>query len=197
MPISGHLFSIDFYCSTCLRDDRLSMEHIHGIGSWHTRMHLIKSVFRYFIQGVPVVLFSLYPSFLLGGLKVASHKSLYFVSLWYIIIHRLAYRIHSWCIYINVVMLSLSLQYTTTQRIQIYISYSSFCLYLCRSVYVSHCFWFSFPSQVTTCTLYGWSTSTLVIFKVLANFHVKLLQCVSVWLCWFSSAIFLWPLISH
>ncbi|XP_065912466.1 GPI mannosyltransferase 3-like isoform X2 [Dysidea avara] len=49
----------------------------YGTHSWHW----------YFSQGVPVVLFSLYPSFLLGGLKVANHKSLYFVSLWYIMIH--------------------------------------------------------------------------------------------------------------
>ncbi|XP_065905873.1 GPI mannosyltransferase 3-like [Dysidea avara] len=50
---------------------------IFGTQPWHW----------YLSEGVPVILFSLLPSFLIGGLKVTNHKALYFVSLWYIMIH--------------------------------------------------------------------------------------------------------------
>ena len=60
---------------------------------WYVLTHdenLVLSLFlRYFSQGTPVMLFTLFPSYLIGGLIVNSHKSLYFISLLYIVIHRL------------------------------------------------------------------------------------------------------------
>lgn len=44
---------------------------------------------RYFSQGVPTMLFTLFPSFFIGGLTVTNHKAFYFISLYYIVVHRL------------------------------------------------------------------------------------------------------------
>ena len=37
------------------------------------------------------MLFTLFPSFVIGGLTVTNHKALYFISLLYIIVHRLVF----------------------------------------------------------------------------------------------------------
>ena len=98
MSCSGYVCNIDFYCLMFWRESQPCLVLIHGIGIAAYMMSSLLSLFpcRYFSQGAPVVLFTLLPSFVIGGLTVTNHKALYFISLLYIIVHRLAYNIKSY-----------------------------------------------------------------------------------------------------
>jgi len=136
MPFSGHLFSTDLCCSMSLKDGQPSMGHTLGIGNMYYIVCIFNGLtFRYFSQGAPVVLFSLYPSFLLGGLQVGNHESLYFVSLWYIVIHRLVIDTHH--LYCDVIV---TVVYYNTKSSDLYFQSFHLLVFMLVSLHILLCF---------------------------------------------------------